>query len=616
MLKCFHAALSIVSRFIAMIFLLWLGPTQAHAQEVIMLPTYYEITQQNTTIGSVALDRDLLYDKTIVTLIDGQIQYNLQNATDPKSSYVFNYLGVEFSVTQAGTYYLGQSKAPTDTLMLLYKDSFDAKNITQNLIAANDDWYRFRDASNKSMSAYNVGDDCVSIQDNYFSQYRCVNLPGHILKLDKCGAGARNCPGLFATLDVGKYVIIITTFRSSDSSGLSLPETFWCYGGACTFTKTIAPPKTEDPKPVDPAPPAEPKPADPQPPAEQPQPTDPAKPTDSTQTDKNTPDNTTTTNNTTTTPSTKGPSPLFTLLSVYEGGSALHRLMAQRLSLLANVTEFDCTSFSRDGYCVSFRLRSSTTSSQSEGGGLMTLAYRATSHIRAGLITDLTVTPRDQNGFQFRDERPTVGAFLIYGSPEHRGFGAKLSGAWQTSVIRYTRGNYFETEPGSGKAVIAGYSGRAEISYGFAPRAQIRLTPFMAFRRTILGRGGYREDETGTVKTPLTYLPFNLHTSTAIAGLRAAAMVTEQFGIMFAISVERDLVRRRSDITASSSSPDIPTIDLPFGRAKLNPYFSVNLGFSWEVAPKQYLTAQANLRAQPGLATPSVTTLLGYQVSF
>lgn len=604
MLKCFHAALSIVSRFIATLFLLWLGHSQAHAQEVIMLPTFYEITQQNTTIGNVALDRDLLYDYNIVTLIDGQIQYNLQNATNPKASYVFNYLGVEFSVTQAGTYYLGQSKAPTDTLLLLYKDSFDAKNITQNLIAANDDWYRFRDANNKGMTNYNVGDDCVSIPGDYFSQYRCINLPGHILKLDKCGAGARNCPGLFATLDAGKYVIIITTFRSTDSSGLSLPETFWCYGGACTFTKTIVPPKTEDPKPVDPAPPADPKPLDP------------TKPADPPQTNKNAPDNEPTTNNTTIAPSNKGPTPLFTLFSVYEGGLALHRLMAQRLSLLANVTEFDCTSFGQDGYCVSFRLRSSIASSQSEGGGLMTLAYRATSHIRAGLITDLTVTPRDQDGFQFRDERPTVGAFLIYGSPDHRGFGAKISGAWQTSLIRYTRGNYFETEPGSGKAAMAGYAARAEISYGFAPRAQIRITPFMAFRRTILGRDGYREDQTDTVKTPLTYLPFNIHASTAIAGLRAAAMMTEQFGVMFTISVERDLVRRRSDIAALSASPDLPMIDLPFGRTRLSPFVAGNLGLSWEIAPKQYLTTQANVRAQPGIATPSVTTTLGYQVSF
>ena len=226
------------------------------------------------------------------------------------------------------------------------------------------------------------------------------------------------------------------------------------------------------------------------------------------------------------------------------------------------------------------------------------------------------MTAKDPAGFEFRDERPTVGGFIVYGSPDHRGFATKLSGAWQTTVVRYTRGSYFETESGSGKAAISGSSGRAEISYGFAPRHEVRITPFAAVRRTITGRSSYREDQTDTVLSPLSFLPFNMQSSTAIAGLRVAGMVSNDFGVMLGMSVERDLAQHRSMMNASSSSPDIPVMNLSLGNALRATALAANLGLSWEVAPKQYFTAQANLRGQLGLSSPSLTTLLGYQVSF
>lgn len=85
MLKGFCAA-RVACRFAAIIMTLWLTCVNATAQDVITLPSYFEITQQNTMIGSLALSEDRLLDTEIVTFIDGQLQYNLQNATDPNST--------------------------------------------------------------------------------------------------------------------------------------------------------------------------------------------------------------------------------------------------------------------------------------------------------------------------------------------------------------------------------------------------------------------------------------------------------------------------------------------------------------------------------------------------
>lgn len=133
--------------------------------------------------------------------------------------------------------------------MLLYKGSFNPNSVKTNLLAANDDWYKF---DNKNMSVQygtkDPADKCTVV-------YSCIKINDTVtVNLSNCGDKPQYCPGMYANLDSNtKYYMIFTHFHSSEFNNFTLPQTFWCYGPTCAMRQTQidpAPAPTPDPAPA------------------------------------------------------------------------------------------------------------------------------------------------------------------------------------------------------------------------------------------------------------------------------------------------------------------------------------------------------------------------------
>lgn len=109
---------------------------------------------------------------------------------------LFYYATQYFTPTIGGTYQFGQSSAPVDTVLILYRGSFDPNNPGANAIAGNDD------------GAHPAG---VTITG-------CANSPGL-------------CPAMSQTLDADTdYHVVISTYFTG--TALSLPLEFYVLGSA------------------------------------------------------------------------------------------------------------------------------------------------------------------------------------------------------------------------------------------------------------------------------------------------------------------------------------------------------------------------------------------------
>lgn len=511
------------------------------------------------------------------------LDYELQlfdNGTNP-----FNFVTVEFSVQKTGLYLFGQNQAPMDTVMLLYKGSFNPNSVKTNLMAANDDWYRFRPASdpnkNNMGTLYVTGNPPETCS---ITALNCLVLPDLTLVLKNCGEKARTCPGMYSTLEANeRYFMVVTHFRSDDRLNFTLPQSFWCYGGSCTFKSTVV---ANDPAPPAVAPPVQ------NPPVQNPPPQDPP-PVDKEQNKID---------------------PTTTFLSLLTQEQGLTQLMSRKASRLAQAVENDCAIFDKQGYCISFRVRA-TPGTASEGAGVFILSTQLQPGLRAGIFIDQVVTARDPIGFQQPDERPSFGGFIGYQfDPQARSYEMKVSIAYSPGRLISTREIILDTEAGRGVASFNAYAMRGEV----ARRIQfndLTVTPFAGLRHLQVIRGSYSEAHTNGVDAPINFNELRLNVTSAFAGIRLEGRLTTQWGYQLSLSGEYDLLRRINEMSGTSAIEKLETFGIHRSFNKDPVRLSATSGIFWEFAGSNRLFLQLGLRGNPR-QVGAATTLLGYQISF
>ena len=146
--------------------------------------TEFTVTSETHTVNTWSLSTTNLGNST-----------NFNTLTTGGSS--FNYIVEYFTPTTSGTYKMGQTQANTDTVMVIYENSFDPINPSVNYLAFNDD-------GNSTL------------------------FPADVPRM--CGS-ANWCPALQAALTAGNdYYIVISTYSSG--TVLTLPQTFFVTGEA------------------------------------------------------------------------------------------------------------------------------------------------------------------------------------------------------------------------------------------------------------------------------------------------------------------------------------------------------------------------------------------------
>ena len=125
---------------------------------------------------------------------------------------VFSYATQFFTPTVSGNYIFGQTEAPVDTVMIVYRGSFDPDNPGDNFLAHNDDYPLFDSAGSNWDGVLPPDIEIVSCHS------------GDTLRPERC-------PVVGADLEAGEqYHIVISTFSSGEM--LAFPLAFFVHGPA------------------------------------------------------------------------------------------------------------------------------------------------------------------------------------------------------------------------------------------------------------------------------------------------------------------------------------------------------------------------------------------------
>jgi hypothetical protein len=144
--------------------------------------TTYTADQTNGTTNTMSLSQGSLGNSTLSDL-----------SSLSTGSNVFNYIAVNFTPNETGTYVMGQYTADTDTIMMLYSGNFDPSNPSVGGIIGNDDTLADDHAVYGFTSFCGTEDYCPQITSDLIS--------GH------------------------QYTLVVSTYWHDDS--LSLPVSFY-----------------------------------------------------------------------------------------------------------------------------------------------------------------------------------------------------------------------------------------------------------------------------------------------------------------------------------------------------------------------------------------------------
>jgi len=594
----------ILRALIASASLLWMLMNAAYAQGTLIT---YVRTPDDSVISQMLIKETTIHDYRM-NLFD--------NGTNP-----FNFVAVEFTVNNSGKYFFGQQEAPMDTVMLLYKGSFDPNAVKTNLVAANDDWYRFD--GNKMGTNYNTqtpADTCAK------EAYSCISLDANTtLALKRCGTATRLCPGMHAQLEPNtKYFMIVTHYDINDRVQFQLPQTFWCFGGSCALKTTqVAPPAPPEPTPTPPAPtPTTPTTDTPTntPTTDTPTTNTPTTDTPTTNTpNTNTPPTDTPTTNTPTdnTPPTKANvDAVTTFLSLITQERGLAQVMSLQASRLVGAVENDCPQFDAQGFCMSLRMRGGAGGGFEEGAGIFILSKRVGDHLRTGFFADYVVAAHEPTGFKVKDQRPTFGGFVGYSQTGGKeGYHARVAVAYHSGLLTSMREIILTSEAGRGTSALFGYALRSEVAHTSRIK-DILVTPFAALRHLQVLRDAYTETAVaGSVEAPLSLNQSRLTLTSLIAGVRIEGRIAGSIGYQASLSGEYDALRRVTSMSGTSNIEKLETFGIQRSFNKDPLRLSATAGLFWELGKSNRIVVQTGLRGSPS-QVGAVTTLLGYQIAF
>ena len=317
--------------------------------------------------------------------------------------------------------------------------------------------------------------------------------------------------------------------------------------------------------------------------------------------------------------SSLGPDVSATTAALRSNAVDINDVLSRRMNNLALLTNYDCTSFSAAGICVSVQLRYSNFDAMNEGAGVLTAAYRLTDQTRVGSFIDYRAREQEPTGLRFSSELPIFGAFLAFS--QHRdgtGWQGKILGAVQRGNVTITRdSSVANTEPGSGKSDLSSHLVFAETGFGVSIAQGVTATPFAGIRYSEAGRGSYRENAvTGAVTYPVSYDAHALRATTATAGLRINGMFTDRLGYIFGAGVEHDLRQQAGNYSGTSAIVDLERFSLPGDSVKNRIRAFGSVGLSYNVNQNQRLTGNVSLRNDAYSGQVSTTVMGGWQAAF
>ena len=312
------------------------------------------------------------------------------------------------------------------------------------------------------------------------------------------------------------------------------------------------------------------------------------------------------------------PDAINTKTALTVNGQLVRDAITQRAAAITNTMDYDCNTFDKHNFCLSFQARYTGFESMNDGAGVMTAAYRFDPNYRVGTFVDQRATQGKKTGISYSGDMPTVGAFVGYTQqPNGTGLQAKFVVSGNTGDITATRDvSLSNTEAGSGKSSLNSWAVGGELGWGMMLGNKMIATPYVGLRYTDVTRGSYTEKTTADVTSPLSYASFYQRATTATAGVRIAGMLSDAIGYQLGAGAEYDVGHSANHYSGTSEIIGLETFSVNTNTTTNHFRPSASVGLSYAIDKNQKITTNASLKGQAYSSQPSVTTMAGYQISF
>jgi hypothetical protein len=311
-----------------------------------------------------------------------------------------------------------------------------------------------------------------------------------------------------------------------------------------------------------------------------------------------------------------GASTADTQQSLVNTVSALQNTYALQNSVLANSLSYDCSVFGVNNICVSAGGRNTAVSAANglnNTSGLLIAAYQAHPRARIGAYVDQNLSVNNAGStVRLSNNTPLLGLFGAWNeSLDDTGTEVKASAAYGQKNTTVTRSVVGASEAGSGSSQLNSQGAQVTAKYGVRIAKNTIISPYAGLRYTQNNMGGYTENISSSVTTPLTYSALNTNATTALAGVGASYHFIPQVMLFASAGVESDTNTSNGTYSATGVAGLTP-ISFNSNPAKTRP--TATLGAYYDIVRNQRVGVTGIYRQEPYQAVSSTTVMATFTI--
>jgi hypothetical protein len=311
-----------------------------------------------------------------------------------------------------------------------------------------------------------------------------------------------------------------------------------------------------------------------------------------------------------------GASLMGTQQSLVNTANALAPVYAMQNAVLVNSFTYDCTLFDVNNICLSVGGRNTQVSAANglnNTSALLIAAYRPHPNYRIGAYADQNLSVNNAGStVNLSNSTPLIGVFGAW-TQNQEGTGAevRVSAAYGQKDATITRQVVGLSEPGSRSSTLNSQGAQVTAKYGFGVMDKVIVSPYVGVRYTQNNMGGYTENTSNTVTSPLTYGALNTNATTALAGVGASYKVIPAVTTFASAGVETDTNTSNGTYSATGINGLTP---VNFNPNPVRTRPTATVGAYYDIVKNQRFGVTGIYRQEAYQAVSSTTVMATYTI--
>ncbi|MGV1016544.1 MAG: autotransporter domain-containing protein [Fluviibacter phosphoraccumulans] len=309
-----------------------------------------------------------------------------------------------------------------------------------------------------------------------------------------------------------------------------------------------------------------------------------------------------------------------TLITAQQNAAALAATYNVQAAALQAGLSYDCNTFDQHGLCASIGGRTTyglTAPSGNQQAGLLIISHRLDSHLRYGGFVDQSVATASPSGIKYNNSGPMFGFFGYWNhQKDGMGLGASLSAAFSNSNMTVTRNSSLAmTEAGKGNTEMQGQAIQAQSTYALQANSRIKAIPYLGLRYYRIGTGGYSENPSSDVTSPLTYNAMAQEVFAAVSGIGTSVFLAQKLTGTASVGIQQNLNYKMSNYKGTSTIAGLETFSISM-PANTNSMATATAGITYAVKKNEKIGINVLWQQQAFTATNTLTGLATYTFGF